>query len=503
MSFERASGILLHPTSLPGPYGIGDLGPAAYRFVDFLSDAGQKVWQVLPLGPTGYGDSPYACHSAFAGNTLLISPEFLAEDGLLTDADLAATPSFPADKVDYGWVIPWKRELLQTAFRRFGDGAAPELHEAIGAFMVQPEIAAWLPDFALFMALKEQHGGRVWNTWEAGAARRDPAALAACVGELGEAIEFHVFTQFLFRRQWRDLKAHANAEGISLLGDIPIFVAYDSADVWTNRHLFELEPDGTPLAVAGVPPDYFSESGQLWGNPLYHWPAIAAQGFDWWVERFRCAFELVDSVRLDHFRGFESFWRVPAGEKTAINGKWVEAPGDALFTKLGEVFGELPIVAEDLGIITDEVDALRVKYGFPGMRILQFAFHPGANFYLPHLYPQNTVVYTGTHDNDTAVGWWAGCTERERVKMRAYLGGEPTDIHWSLIRLALGSVADLALFPLQDALGLGGEARMNTPGEARANWAWRVSDEVDWKGIAARLREMVEAYDRLEAPPRR
>jgi 4-alpha-glucanotransferase len=503
MPFERASGVLLHPTSLPGPYGIGDLGPAAYRFADWLAAAGQKLWQVLPLGPTGYGDSPYACHSAFAGNTLLISPELLAADGLLTAAELAAAPPFPRDKVDFGWVIPWKQDLLLKAFRRYQDGAAPHLCEALGPFLAQPEVAAWLPDFALFMALKAHHGGRVWPTWEPGAAHRDPAALEAWRERLADGVEFHLFTQYLFRRQWADLKAHCAGLGVKLMGDIPIFVAYDSADVWGHRELFQLDPDGSPQAVAGVPPDYFAADGQLWGNPLYDWAQAQATEFAWWIARFQATFELVDSVRLDHFRGFESYWRVPAGELTAKNGKWVKAPGRALFQRLAQVFGELPIVAEDLGIITDEVDALRVEFGFPGMRILQFAFHPGANFYLPHLYPANTVVYTGTHDNDTAEGWWASCSERERVKMRAYLGGQPEAMSWAMIRLALGSVADTAVFPLQDALALGAAARMNTPGVAQANWDWRAPEEVDWAGLAARLREMVVAYDRLEPPPRR
>ena len=500
MAFERASGVLLHPTSLPGRWGIGDLGPAADRWLDWLAAAEQKLWQVLPLGPTGYGDSPYSCHSAFAGNPLLISPERLVEQGLLTQAEIDAAPDFPVGRVDYGWVIGYKRELLQRAYQRYASGAAPKLAAAAEELFSRPEIGGWAYDYALFAALKEHHDGAVWNTWDPGAAFRDPEALAGWRVKLADAVGFHLFCQFIFRSQWTELKQRANGLGISIVGDIPIFVAYDSADVWCNRHLFQLEPDGTPLAVAGVPPDYFAATGQLWGNPLYDWPANQWDNFGWWFARFRNTLSLVDAVRLDHFRGFESYWRVPAGETTAIGGEWVKTPGDEFFVRLWQELGDLSIIAEDLGIITPEVKALRDRFGFPGMRVLQFAFHKGANFYLPHLYPTNTVVYTGTHDNDTTRGWWKSATKDEKTKAKAYLGSEPKDISWSMIRLALGSAADVAIFPLQDALGLGSEARMNTPGVAAANWSWRMSEDAP-KELAARLADLVLLFDRGKELP--
>ncbi|MCC7493236.1 MAG: 4-alpha-glucanotransferase [Fimbriimonadaceae bacterium] len=497
MPFPRSSGILLHPTSLPGPYGIGDLGPEAVRFVDFLAAAGQTLWQVNPLGPTGYGDSPYSCHSAFAGNPLLISPDLLHDAGLLTAADLAEVPPFPAYEVDFGWVIPWKRQLLQRAFEHYRQGAGGTLRDELAALQQAPDVAGWLPDFALFMALKEYHGGQVWNTWEPGAARHEAAALEHWRGELAEAVAFQTFVQCLFRWQWFALKDHALRQGVAIAGDIPIFVAYDSADVWANRELFELDPAGTPLAVAGVPPDYFSATGQLWGNPLYDWQRAAASDFAWWVERFRITLTLVDCVRLDHFRGFESFWRVPAGEPTAIHGAWVECPGEALFRAVERELGGLPIMAEDLGVITPAVEALRDGFAFPGMKILQFAFVDGSDGgFLPHNYPGNCVVYTGTHDNDTAVGWWQTCGENERQRLRRYLGGDPPEPHWALIRLALASVADTAIMPLQDVLGLGGEARMNCPGRPAGNWTWRVPPQADLAGAAGRLRELSETYGR-------
>lgn len=497
MGFERASGVLLHPTSLPGPFGIGDLGPAAYEFIDFLSQAGQRWWQVLPLGPTGYGDSPYSALSAFAGNPLLISPERLVEDELLQPSDLADVPEFPVATVDFGWVIGWKRQVLETAFARFRSGPDDSVRDAYEAYCQRPDVVGWLPEYALFMALKEAHGGRVWNTWPEPLATHQPAALAEWAAAHEPAISYHMFCQFVFRQQWDDLKRDAGEHGIGLIGDIPIFVAYDSCDVWAHRDLFELEPDGTPLSQAGVPPDYFAKTGQLWGNPIYDWTALAADGYGWWLDRFSNALSLVDAVRLDHFRGFEAFWRVPAGEATAVNGEWVKAPGRELFAALREKLGELPILAEDLGVITDDVDKLRTDFGFPGMRVLQFAFSPdGATTYLPHDHEPNTLVYPGTHDNDTTVGWWHSATDGERQQLRRYLGYEPYEVAWAMLRLAMGSVADTVLVPMQDLLSLGSEARMNTPGKPSGNWCWRLDPVTDLGPVADRLRDLTDLYDR-------
>ncbi|MBI2302256.1 MAG: 4-alpha-glucanotransferase [Armatimonadetes bacterium] len=497
MPFPRAAGVHLHPTSLPGPFGIGDLGPAAYRFVDFLVAGRQRLWQVNPLGPTGYGDSPYAGLSAFAGNPNLLSPELLLAADLLSPDDLQDVPAFPPERVDFGWIIPWKRQLLERVFARYSDGAAPGVHERVAAFRQAPAVRAWLDDYALFAALKERHGGAVWNTWGDGAARRDPTALDAWRAELGRAIDYHVLVQYLFSEQWSRVKAYANQHGIHLIGDIPIFVAYDSADVWAHPDLFELEADGSPRAVAGVPPDYFSATGQLWGNPLYDWPVLEDRRFAWWIERFRAMLRLVDAVRLDHFRGFESYWRVPAGETTAVNGQWVKCPGERLFAAVGRALGSLPIMAEDLGVITPQVEALREGFGFPGMKVLQFAFVEGSDGgFLPHRYPRNCVVYSGTHDNDTAVGWWATCPVEERRRVARYLGREPGEIHQELLRLALASVADTALCPLQDVLGLGSEARMNFPGRPAGNWTWRLADEAPLGLAAGFLAELAETYER-------
>jgi 4-alpha-glucanotransferase len=476
----RLSGILLHPTSLPGPYGIGDLGPEAMSFLDFLAGAEQRLWQVLPLGPTGYGDSPYQCFSAFAGNPLLVSLDRLVEDGLLTSEDVAGA-SFPDRVVDYGAVIAFKQARLQTAYERAkGDG---KVQRAFDAFC--REQAAWLDDFALFMAIKAAHDGVSWTEWGPDVRSRKPRALEYWRREKAEEARAHQFAQYLFFTQWRSLKAAAHDRGIEVMGDIPIFVAHDSADVWAHPDLFRLTPDGTPQVVAGVPPDYFSATGQLWGNPLYRWDEMARRGYAWWLDRFRATFEMVDRVRLDHFRGFEAYWEIPAGETTAVNGQWVKGPGAALFDALREGLGVLPIVAENLGVITPEVEALRQRYGFPGMAILQFAWGSDAqgSTFIPHNYPRRLVVYTGTHDNDTTVGWWtAGVgdstrtveeVERERDFARRYMNTDGREIHWDFIRTVLASVADVAIVPLQDVLGLGNEARMNLPGRPGGNWRWR------------------------------
>jgi 4-alpha-glucanotransferase len=492
----RASGVLLHPTSLPGPYGIGDLGAAAYRWVDALAAAKQQWWQLLPLAPTGYADSPYQCLSTFAGNFYLVSPDELLREGLLRRGDVAGS-AFPDDHADYDRVIPFKVKVLTTAWENYKRGQAPALRPDFEQFC-QAE-AGWLDDFALFMALKDAHGGASWLTWEAELMAREPAALARVRAELGDAIEQHRFRQFLFYRQWRALKTYAHEHGVKVIGDVPIFVAADSADVWSNPESFHLDAQRRPKVVAGVPPDYFSATGQLWGNPLYHWDTLKQTGYAWWVNRVRAALSQVDLVRIDHFRGFEAYWAVPGGDKTAEHGQWIKGPGPDLFDTLAERLGTLSIIAEDLGIITPEVDALRTRYNFPGMRILQFAFAGAVEErFLPHNYERNTVVYTGTHDNDTSRGWLAAATEAERAYLQRYSGeviNEET-ISWVLIRLAWGSVADLAVAPMQDVLSLGSEARMNLPGQPAGWWRWRVTESQLMSGGLDRLGELTEVFQR-------
>ena len=505
MNFPRSSGILLHPTSLPGRYGIGDLGPAAYAFADFLERAGQSLWQVLPLGPTGQGDSPYACYSAFAGNTLLISPEALVVDGLLTKEQLDAAPKFPDEQVDFAAVHQYKDAMLREAFAAFMRAADEKVATAFSDFC--RHCGYWLDDYALFRALKDLQNGAAWNEWEPALVHREPAALESAKKNLSEQIEAQKFYQFLFYRQWFALKADCNRRGIEVVGDIPIFVAPDSADVWTNPDQFKLNEDGTPAVVAGVPPDYFSVTGQHWGNPLYNWEHMIADGFRWWVQRVHATLEIFDIARIDHFRGFVAGWEIPGGDKTAERGRWVAAPGRELFSTVRNALGEVPIIAEDLGVITPEVETLRDDFNFPGMRILQFAFTSDAtNISLPHNYRQNLVVYTGTHDNDTAVGWFTGAAEdsscdakqvaEERELCLTYLNATGEEIHWDLIRAALASVANTAIIPLQDVLGLGNEARMNLPNSATGNWSWRVKAEALSSEIAARLRDLTEVYGR-------
>ena len=490
----RGSGLLLHPTSLPGRFGIGDLGPAAYTWVDTLVRAGQKWWQVLPLGPTGYGDSPYQCFSAFAGNPYLVSPESLVQDGLIAATDLANL-HFPEDRVDFGPVIEFKVWLLQRAWERFKAGAAAALKPEFEAF--RDEAASWLDDFALFMAVKDAHGGASWLGWEPALVQRQPEALAKASHELADGVRQHQFRQFLFFKAWQALKAHANTQGVRLIGDIPIFVSSDSSDVWAHPEFFQLDAARQPVAVAGVPPDYFSKTGQLWGNPLYDWEALKANGYDWWVERFKATLSQVDLVRLDHFRGFEAYWRIAAGMPTAEIGAWTPGPGADFLTNLREILGGLPLIAEDLGVITPGVEALRDGFNLPGMKILQFAFGGATeDRFLPHSYEHNCVVYTGTHDNDTTRGWYEAATEPERDLFRRYAARDGTDVAWDLIRLAWSSVADLAVAPLQDVLSLGSEARMNLPGRAAGNWAWRFRAGVVTPALVARLVEMTELYTR-------
>ena len=507
MRFPRSSGILLHPTSLPGPFGIGDLGPEARRFVDFLAEAGQTLWQVLPLGPTGFGDSPYQCFSALAGNPLLISPERLAEQGWLHASAISDVPPFPESEVDFARVIAWKTALLDSAARAFLRNGSAGDRERFQSFCDLNQ--DWLDDYALFMVLKKQHNSVVWSRWEPEVRWRDPEALARWTANLAEPIAIQKFLQFAFFTQWHELRDYARGRGVRLMGDLPIYVAHDSADVWVKPGYFELDSDGNPSVVAGVPPDYFSADGQLWGNPIYRWDALARDGYRWWLRRFRAVFDLVDVIRLDHFRGFEAYWEVPAGELTAVRGRWVKGPGTELFRMARTAIGELPLVAENLGVITPEVEAIRHEFGFPGMSILQFAFgnDPQASSFRPHNYPREVVAYTGTHDCDTTVGWWssegrgestrsAEDIAREREFARAYLNTDGREIHWVFIRELLASVADTVLIPLQDVLGLGSDARMNQPATIGGNWRWRYKREVLTPAIAKRLAELTRIYER-------
>ncbi|HEY4690172.1 MAG TPA: 4-alpha-glucanotransferase [Anaerolineae bacterium] len=495
MRFPRSSGILLHPTSLPGRYGIGDLGDEAYRFVDFLVEARQSLWQVLPLGPTGYGDSPYQCFSAFAGNPLLISPDRLIEDRLLTPGDVQHVPRFPTSRVDYGRVIPYKLGLLHRAAQRLNSNVNESLAAEFETFC--RENAGWLDDFALFMALKDAHGGAVWNTWDAAIVKRAPDAVTQWSQRLADKVFAHKIIQFLFFRQWLAVKRYANERGIRIVGDIPIFVAYDSADVWSHPDLFFLDECGKPTVVAGVPPDLFSATGQLWGNPLYRWEVMQQQDYAWWIDRFRAMLTQVDILRIDHFIGFTRYWEVPASESTAINGQWLPGPGEAIFRAVEKALGRLPIIAEDLGVVTPEVEALRDRFEFPGMKVLQFAFGGDAsNPFLPHNYPNNCVVYTGTHDNDTSRGWFKSVPPQERSFVQRYLGRTGSAIASDLIRLAMSSVADTVVIPLQDVLNLGSTARMNYPGRPAGNWGWRFRGGALTETHRTRLREMVEAYGR-------
>jgi 4-alpha-glucanotransferase len=507
MTFARASGILLHPTSLPGPHGIGDLGDEAYRFVDFLGASGQSLWQVLPLGPTGYGDSPYACYSAFAGNTLLISPERLHRSGLINDSDFSNLADLAEGRADFGTAHQRKDTLLAAAFANYRRTSGSEFRSEFETFAQRN--APWLDDYALFRALKTAHDGKPWYEWEPALVRRELPALASAKAELHEQIEEQKFSQFIFFKQWSDLKAYCNGHAIQIIGDIPIFVAHDSADVWTHPDQFKLNPDGSRIVVAGVPPDYFSKTGQYWGNPLFNWDQMLADGFTWWIERVRAALQMVDIARIDHFRGFAACWEIPGGDKTAERGRWVEAPGRELFNAIRNALGELPIIAEDLGVITPDVEQLRDNLGFPGMRILQFAFSGDRkNIDLPHNYHQNVVVYTGTHDNDTTVGWFSsvageGSTrtakqiECERNFCMRYLRTEGAEIHWDFIRAVFGSVANTAIVPMQDLLGLGSEARMNLPNSTAGNWLWRFRSGDLSSALSARLRELTDLYGRL------
>jgi 4-alpha-glucanotransferase len=478
----RAAGVLLHPTSLPGPYGIGDFGDATIALLDWMRDAGLRIWQVLPLNPPGYGNSPYGCLSSYAGNPLLIS---LPHE---------EPPPFPDDHVDFERVKELKSALLRQSYARFRESASDEQRAALQAF---ERDNAWLPEWALFAALKERHDGREWTSWPAELAFRDKEAIARVRRELADEIRFHKYVQWLFFTQWAAVRRAADARGIEIMGDVPIYVAWDSADVWANRHLFQLDEHGAPTVVAGVPPDYFSATGQRWGNPLYRWDALRDTRYRWWVSRIRAALRFADVIRIDHFRGFAAYWEIPAGEPTAMHGRWMPGPGESLFNAVRNALGGLPLVAEDLGHITAEVHELRRAIGIPGMRVLQFAFQQPHSPHLPHCYPFETVVYTGTHDNDTARGWYEHASALERANAALYLGLSPDDdVAWSLIRAALTSVARTAIVPVQDILALGSEARMNKPGQEKDNWSWRLEAGTLTAGHAERVRRLVEISGR-------
>ncbi len=491
----RSSGILLHPTSLPGRYGIGDLGAGAYSFVDWLEAQGQSIWQVLPLGPTSYGDSPYQTLSAFAGNSNLISLDRLIEDGLLDADDLADAPPFPGDRVDFGWVIPYHNQKLTFAYYNFAANPEPALNREFSQFVSENQF--WLEDYALFIALKRKHKLRPWTEWQGELRRREPRALAAAREDCAEQINLERFRQWLFYRQWTALKNYALGKGIRLIGDLPIFVAHDSADVWANQHEYFLDETGAPTVIAGVPPDYFSPTGQRWGNPLYRWDVMRASGYGWWINRIQALLRLVDFIRIDHFRGFEAYWEIPAGEPTAIKGKWVAGPGASLFHAIKAALGELPIIAEDLGVITPGVEKLRDDVGLPGMKVLQFAWSDSANPFLPHNHRVNSIVYTGTHDNNTTRGWWEEeVDERTREFVKDYLGCEIRDIVWTLARVGMRSSARAFIMPMQDVLSLGGGARMNTPGVSTGNWTWRITEAALRHPSKEALRHITRLYQR-------
>ncbi len=510
MAPPRLSGLLLHVTSLPSPFGIGDLGPAAFRFADFLAQTRQQLWQVLPLVPVAYGYSPYSSPSTFAGNPLLISPDRLVEEGILRQEDLSDRPDFPEDRVDFEHAVPFKFGVLERAFARFEDGETGLNPADFEGFCAQE--ADWLEDYALFMALKSEYGDGVWTAWPHELAHRHGEALRHAHHMHARAVRLHKFWQFLFARQWNALHQYCHERGIRIFGDLPIYVAHDSADCWANPDLFFLDEQGHPTVVAGVPPDYFSETGQRWGNPLYRWKRMRERGYTWWTRRLARTFKLYDLVRLDHFRGFAGYWEVPAEEETAVNGRWVEGPGASLFDTLRHNLGSLPVVAENLGVITPDVTALMEQQHFPGMAVLQFAFDSDATSdFLPHNYQPSLVAYTGTHDNDTIIGWWDDLPTSQprhdgslagtgKAYARAYLGlGEgDEDVHWAFIRAAMASVASLVVIPLQDLLGTGSEGRMNVPGRESDNWAWRFAQDALSKGVADRLRTLTEVYGRTD-----
>jgi len=495
MKYNRSAGILLHPTSLPSRYGIGDFGYDAFRFVDFLEETKQTLWQILPLGPTGYGNSPYQCFSAFAGNPLLISPDKLKEENLLEDKDLENFPFSNPHQVDFSEIINYKFTLLRKAYNNF-----KQTEESEDFIKFKEENKFWLEDFALFMALKNYHNGNVWSKWETEIAFRKKDAIKKWKEKLKEEIQFHEFVQFTFFKQWKEIKNYANNKKIKIIGDVPIYIAYDSADLWANRNLFTVDDEGNLEFVAGVPPDYFSKTGQLWGNPLYKWDVMEKTNFDWWIKRFSKMFELVDIVRIDHFRGFEAYYKIPGNAKTAEHGEWVKAPGEKLFKTIIDKLGDVPILAEDLGVITKEVNELRMKFNFPGMKILQFAFgKTGEKRFLPHNHEKNCVVYTGSHDNDTTKGFFRKEKELNSDVFRHaqfYMNYYGDDMCTALIRLAYSSVADIVVIPMQDILNLDTDARMNFPGKPDGNWAWRFTWEQINEEIKSKIAKLILLYER-------
>lgn len=492
MKFERSSGILLHPTSLPGPDGIGDLGPEAFRWIDFLHATGTQLWQILPLGPTGYGDSPYQCFSAFAGNPFLLSPILLLESGLLRPSDLRQRPAFPSSSVDFGPVIQWKNLLLDTAYNNYRQQHSQELEEQFRSF--NEDNRAWLEDYALFMAIKESQGGRPWFEWPRQFKYREPQALEQARLELSAVVEKVKLSQFLFHIQWQNLKNYAHSKGIQIVGDMPFVIALDSADTWSNPQLFLMDETLSPTMVAGVPPDYFSVTGQLWGNPLYDWLVHTKERYDWWARRLGSVLSMVDLVRLDHFRGFAAAWHIPYGSENAIHGQWIESPGQDLFMTLKDRFLELPIIAEDLGVITPDVESLRDTFKLPGMKILQFAFSgdPEDSF-LPHHYPVNCFAYTGSHDNDTARGWFEHASPKSRQFCLDYLAATEDTVAQAMIREVWRSAARFTIAPMQDFLNLGSESRMNLPGSPAGNWSWRMPPTA----LTDELRDQIYKYNFL------
>ncbi len=503
MELRRASGILLHPTSLPGRFGIGDLGPEAHAFVDFLAETGQTWWQMLPLGPTGYGASPYQSPSSFAGNPLLISPDGLVEQGWLDAREIADVPHLPEDHADFDAVAKLKLPLLRRAFQGFQEaGADPAFEEFCAANR------GWLDDYVFFQALRDAHDGRPWFEWETELLNRNPTACARSRKLLFDGIRFHEFVQYAFETQWQALRAACRAKNVMLIGDLPIFVAHDSADVWAHPELYYLDEHGRPLFMAGVPPDYFSETGQLWGNPIYRWEVHTRDGYGWWLSRLRALLSRVELIRIDHFRGFAAYWEIPAGSETAATGRWVPAPGHDFFRTIRRELGLVPLIAEDLGVITPDVEELRDEFNLPGMRIIQFGFDadPASEKHLPHRYVPNCLAYTGTHDNDTTYGWFHSTsvtTTQPRAEVAAarafalrYAHATADEIHWSLIRMVFASVADTTIIPMQDILGLDSPARMNFPGKAEGNWRWRFrKDQLDGT-VRDRLADLTALYSR-------
>lgn len=495
MNFARSFGTLVHPTSLPSDYGMGDLGPGAYRFIDFLEETHQGVWQILPLGPTGFGNSPYASYSAFAGNPYLLSPDLLVKKGLMTEADLVYNRVPQSARVDYDSAYKIKDELLKKACRRFFEKNDLSEKERFTAFKKKNRY--WLDDYVLFMACLVDNNRRPWNLWDEKLARREEAAITSVSKRLSSEIDYQYWLQFEFFEQWMQLRDYANNKHIRIIGDIPIFVDHNSADVWANKDYFEVDDTGNRLLVAGVPPDYFSETGQLWGNPLYRWKALRSSGYRWWIDRFRQMFHMFDAIRVDHFRGFDAYWEVKADAKTAQIGRWVKGPGENLFTAIEKELGRLPIIAEDLGVITKSVVALRDRFGFPGMKVLQFAFDDPGNGFLPHNYVTgNCIVYSGTHDNDTTLGWYAQAPEHEKHYLREYTCSDGTDVNWQLIRLGMLSAANQAIFPLQDFMSLDTEHRMNLPGTTAGNWEWRFTDQMLGKVDKDHIRRLAKISNR-------